>query len=182
MRKTAGFTLIELTMAMAVFSGMLLIIVMGFINITHMRNRANALNAAQDNGRLAMEELVQAVRASSPDTNATTTGLLPTSKALCLTRSGTTEQVYFVDGGFLTVADGCVTRLNRRHLTTDKVAIVNFDPQVVVPTPGDKPQIEINLMVATNNGSTTGAGSATKCNPISSYCAVVTLNSGATPR
>lgn len=181
MRRENGFTLIELTIAMAVFSGMFLIIVMGFINITNMRNRANALNEGQDNARLAMEEMVQSVRASSTTTNATVAGLAPTGTSLCLAKA-VGEQVYYVNGGYLMVAEGCVSRLNARRLTTDKVAVVNFVPQVVVPTPGDKPQVEISLTVATNNGSTTGTGAATKCRASSSYCAVVTLNSGATPR
>jgi prepilin-type N-terminal cleavage/methylation domain-containing protein len=181
MRRSGGFTLIELTIAMAVFSGMFLIIVMGFINITNMRNRANALNEAQDNARLAMEEMVQSVRASSATTNASVGGVPPTGTALCLAKTAG-EQVYYVNGTYLMVADGCLSRLNARRLTTDKVSVVNFVPQVIVPTPGDKPQIEISLTVATNNGTTTGSGAATKCNAASSYCAVVTLNSGATPR
>src|SRR5205823_262577 len=88
-----GFTMIELLMAMALFSFFLLIVVAGFLNVVRAHNQAIATNAAQDNARVAMDTLVQAVRDSAgvndPAPNTT-------SNMLCLADAGGVDKQYWV--------------------------------------------------------------------------------------
>src|SRR5258705_7656478 len=91
-----GFTLVELLMAMAVFSFMLLIVVVGFMNIVHLHNQAIASNMAQDNARTVMDEMVRAVR-DSQGVITTTPGPFGT---VCLgSPTAGQERYYYVQTG-----------------------------------------------------------------------------------
>ena len=181
--RQAGFTLIELIMAMAIFSLMLLIIVGGFINIVKLHNHAMALNSAQDNARSAMDQLTQAIRGSSP-------GIQPDAGAgttLCLQTGPGVQVIFYVSGGVLYRANDCVNRLSPQPLTNTHVRVTDFKPVVVTTTgsAGSRYDVELSLTVATSNSTTSGSGEAVQCNVggiTNSYCAVVTLKSGATPR
>ena len=181
-----GFTLVELLLAMSVFSMMLLIVVAGFINIVRLHNQAIAINIAQDNARTAMDVLVQAVRNSSGVSTIDTSN--PDTYRMCLNVSGGQQQLYYVTAGILYRADGCSTLTNVRTLTGSDVLVTSFKPEqqpsnAAIP----RPQIELSLTVASNGapGLTTGTGSDVQCGTAISqrtFCSVVTLKSGATPR
>jgi prepilin-type N-terminal cleavage/methylation domain-containing protein len=176
-----GFTLVELVVAMAIFGFMLIIVVLGFINVVRIHNQAVATNIAEDNVRVGMDELVRAVRTSN--------GVLPSAaNTLCLTNTTSGgEIIYYVAAGILTRADSpsCVVPgTNLQAITSSIVSVTDFSG-VVPPGNTVKPEVNLSLTVASNNGTTTGAGVSVACGPTSSdrtFCSVITLKSGAVPR
>jgi prepilin-type N-terminal cleavage/methylation domain-containing protein len=180
----AGFTLVELLVAMAVFAFMLVIVVTGFINIVHLHNQALASNVAQDNARAAMTELVRAVRDSAGVVG--TPGLGP-SGTLCLTQLGGQLRGYYVNAGVLTRSDNCTSpRVNPVGITNNVVQVVNFVATVETTGPAvEKAEVKLDVTVASRNGTTSGVGAATACNNNNqdrTFCSVVSLTSGAVPR
>jgi prepilin-type N-terminal cleavage/methylation domain-containing protein len=184
-----GFTLVELVVAMAVFSFMLLIVMGGFINIIRLHNAALANNAAQDNARTAMDDMVKAVRDSTGVALPPTAG--PTG-TLCLQYTTGPQQYYYtrvvngVTGLFR--SDGCaaIPGPNERAITNGYVNVDYFQAQV--QTSGAaivKPEVQLKVVMGSANGTTARSGLTTKCNNNSYdrvFCSVVTLTSGATPR
>jgi prepilin-type N-terminal cleavage/methylation domain-containing protein len=183
LRKSDGFTMIELLVAMAVFSFMLVIIVVGFINIVKMHNQALASNMSQDNARTAMDELVRSVRDS---TGVVTPAPGVPSSTLCLANASGPQNTYYVTGGILYRASDCASRANPVAVTNSSVQVANFI--ATVKTAGAdilKPQVELTITVASNNGTTTGSGATVACGPSSAdraFCSAITLTSGAVPR
>lgn len=187
----AGFILVELLVAMSIFSFMLLIIVVGFINIVRLHNQALASNVAQDNAQSAMNELVRAVR----DAAEVVTPLPGTpSNTLCLASAVGPQQVYYLSPFPVTAAtrlyraDDCTAKVNAVPLTSTSVQVSNF--LATVKNNGTnivKPQVELTLTVASSNGTTDPAtsGDTIACGPSNAnrtFCAAVTLTSGAVPR
>ena len=177
----ARFTLVELLVAMSIFSFMLLIVVSGFINIVHIHNQAVAANISEDNARKAMDELVRGVRTSN--------GVLPSAAGtLCLTNTSNGQQIiYYVVGGILTRADSpqCTPPgVNVQAITSSIVSVTSFS--AVVGTIGvPKQEVNLALTVASNNGTTSGVGVNVQCGTTSSdrtFCSAITLTSGAVPR
>jgi len=179
-----GFTLVELLVAMSVFSFMLVIVVVGFINVVHLHNEAIASNMAQDNARTAMDELVRAVR----DSAGTITPTAGPNGTLCLgAPQGGQERYYYLVAGVLTRADNCTTHSNPASITSSSVQVTNFDPIVQSTGPKvKKPVVQLTVTVGTaGNGTTVGAGASLACgnsNASRTFCSVVTLTSGAVPR
>jgi prepilin-type N-terminal cleavage/methylation domain-containing protein len=183
-RPAAGFTLIELILAMAVFSGALLIIVGGFLNIMRLSNQSISFNVAQDNARKAMDDVVATIRSSSSTVAPTATaGVLGT---LCLRSSKGPDQYYDVVAGRLRRSNNCSTPSGSVFLTQSNMRVQQFVP-IITDTGlagGSRPQINITMTVSSAAG-TTGTGAATKCVADvvqRTFCSVVTINSGATPR
>jgi prepilin-type N-terminal cleavage/methylation domain-containing protein len=186
LRKTqsAGFTLVELLVAMSVFSMMLLIVVSGFLNVIKINNQAIASNLAQDNAKSAMDEMIQGIRNSA--------GAITPSPAgrLCLAGPDSGQpDVYYLDPATqaLMRSKGCNGALTNTHrLTSSDVKVVNFEFTIAAAGPDIvKREVQLKLMVASNNSTTTGVGAATKCGPTEqqrTFCSVVTLTSGAVPR
>ncbi len=200
-----GFTLVELVVAMAVFSMMLLIIVTGFTNIIRMHDEAVASNSAQDSARGAMDTLVSAIRDSDnvtaicDDTNTNCTTPATPTETLCLTdAAGAQEDFFYVgngsDGtsGVMYQADTCSLGAGNgaQGITDPDVDVTNFSAAVQSVGPAIvKPEVQVSLSVGSNNGTTvtnTGpSGSVTTCannNSDREFCSVVTLTSGAVPR
>ncbi len=184
-RGEAGFTMIELLIAMTVFSFMLVIIVVGFMNVIRLRNQALASNMAQDNARTALAEMVRAVRDSSGVV--TPVAGTPASQ-LCLASASGPQRFYYVGPADkrLYRADDCTTPTNIQAVTSSSVMVANF--VATMRTMGAtilKPEVNLTITMASNNGTTTGSGAATSCGPNNAdrmFCATVTLSSGAVPR
>ncbi|HEX3082445.1 MAG TPA: prepilin-type N-terminal cleavage/methylation domain-containing protein [Candidatus Saccharimonadia bacterium] len=178
-----GFTLVELLVAMAVFSFMLVIVVVGFINIVHLHNQAIASNMAQDNARTAIDEIVRAVRDSQGEITATA----GPNGTLCVgSPTAGQERYYYLNAGILYRASNCTTHLPTQAVTSNVVVVSNFAPvvQSVGPTVV-KPVVQVAITVGSNNGTTTGSGAGLSCNNSNAdrtFCSVVTLTSGAVPR
>lgn len=203
MKNQQGFTLVELLVAMAVFSFVLVIIVVGFMNIVTIHNAALASNQAQDSVRSAMDEMVQAVRDSTGvqsiqnDAPPGVTGALgPNFDVVCLNNATGGPKEYFVAGSprQLWERDGiCDTTppptAADTPLTSTDEEVQGFqvkqvpDPSVTGLPPTWKPQVEITISLGSANG--TISGGSTSCNANAAdraYCSTATLTSGATPR
>jgi prepilin-type N-terminal cleavage/methylation domain-containing protein len=196
MSDSRGFTLIELVMAMAVFSFMLLVVLAGFDNIIQLHNGAVEANAAQDNATGAINALVSDVRASSQVVTPAPGPSLPSSaSSLCLlTASGGWEYFQVVTNTLVSpntkilyMSDNCSNiASNAVALTSADVQVANFQATVETGGPSAPEQeVQVTITVASNNNSTFGSGAATKCDNDEQdreFCSVVTLTSGAVPR
>lgn len=63
--KQAGFTLVEISLAMAIFTFMLLVVSMAYINIARLYNASTAARNVQQNNRFAMEQISRIARTST---------------------------------------------------------------------------------------------------------------------
>lgn len=191
--REGGFTLVELVVAMAVFSMMMVIIVSGMINIVRMHNQAMASNLSQDNARAAVDDLVRGIRDSAGVdwTNTDNAGLNGTTR-LCLRAANSTGTEYWVQltGGVLALYrhdNGCTTTAGGIAVTDPVVNVQDFK---VTPTTSQtagfpRQEVHIAVTVGSSNGTTTGSGAGTVCSSSTSareFCSVVTLTSGAVPR
>ncbi len=180
--------MIELLVAMAVFSFMLLIIVVGFINVVKLHNQALASNIAQDNARTAMAELVRGVRDSTGVVGAPGAG---PNGTLCLADASGVPKYYYTRlvGTVRTLfrGDNCgaIPAANEQAITNSSVNVTNFVATVDSLGPAIvKPEVKLTVTVGSSNGTTT-AGPIPTCNNNNAdrqFCAVVTLTSGAVPR
>jgi prepilin-type N-terminal cleavage/methylation domain-containing protein len=187
----AGFTMIELLVAMAVFSFMLLIIAVGFINVVRLHNEAVASNQVQDSANAAMQELVQAVRDSN-GMDVAKSGVNPFNANfgtfLCLKNLSGVEQAYYVSAAnVLTRADGCTALNNQQPLSSSSVNVTYLGATPETSGPSiTKPEMALELTVASANGTATGtAGKDVGCNDNTydrEFCSTVDLTSGAVPR
>lgn len=188
-----GFTLVELVVAMAVFSMMLVIIVSGMINIVRMHNQALASNLAQDNARGAMDELVRGIRNSSGvDWANTDNGGVNGTTRLCLKSANSPGTEYWVKSaaGILTLYrydGGCSTGAGGVVVTDPVVNVQDFKVTPVTSTTAgfSRQEVHISVTIGSSNGTTTGSGAGTTCAASTSdreFCSVVTLTSGAVPR
>lgn len=188
-RREAGFTLVELLVAMAIFSFMLLIVSSGFINIVRIHNQAVAANFAEDNARTGMDELVRAVRTSN--------GAIPSAPStLCLTNTTSGGEIiyYLTATGTLTRADSprvlgvpncsVAGSTNAQAITSSMVSVTDFSA-VAGTVNTARPQVDLSITVASSNGTTQGSGASVTCGPSNAnrtFCSAITLKSGAVPR
>ena len=187
-KRERGFTMIELLIAMALFSFFLLIVVAGFLNVVRAHNQAIATNAAQDNARVAMDALVQAVRDSA---GVITPAPNTTSTTLCLADSSGVNREYWVQAvsGVQTLmrGDGCVfppgAPLNQVAITSpsNNVAVFSAKNTSSIST-NPKSEVELSVTVSSSNGTATAGTSCNNNNADRVFCSVVTLSSGAVAR
>jgi len=190
--KASGFSLIELLMAMAVFSFMLLIISAGFIGIVHINQSTTASRNTQQNARIVIETIERQLRSASVvyvQMVPATPPLIPanTQGRLCLMTESTYLE-YVVQGDNLTV--GPVASLaacdaaaapyigTTSQLNDSGVKVVRFVPTTtaIVGQNGGLASVELSMV---------GAGitlpelnsTYTACNPGpgSQFCSVTTL-------
>lgn len=190
MNEQAGFTLVELVISMAIFSFLLLIIVVGFLNIAQLHDEALATDQSQNSARSAMDELVQGVRNASSVISPTAVGV-PAS-TMCLATADGGQQIYYIDNKVLYRSDDCATSTtwtapepaNTYALTDSGVQASVF--QATVDTGGlgiTEPEVRLKLTVGSNNGTTNGAGTSCLTGTVNhAFCSIVTLTSGAVPR
>lgn len=83
--KQAGFTLVEISLAMAIFSFMLLVVSMAYINIGRLYSASTAARNVQQNNRFAMEQITRVARTSTTvDTTARSICFNPTQTVFYL--------------------------------------------------------------------------------------------------
>lgn len=70
--KQDGFTLIEISLAMAIFTFMLLVVSLAYINIARLYNASTAARNVQQNNRFAMEQISRVARVAKTATVTTT--------------------------------------------------------------------------------------------------------------
>jgi prepilin-type N-terminal cleavage/methylation domain-containing protein len=98
--KQAGFTLVEISLAMAIFTFMLLVVSMAYINIARLYNASTAARNVQQNNRFAMEQISRMARTSSEARWISGTG----KDGLCLKSTVSGSQFFYlhnVDGNDL---------------------------------------------------------------------------------
>ncbi len=66
--KQAGFTLVEIVLAMAIFTFMLLVVSLAYINIARLYSASTAARNVQQNNRFAMEQISRVARTSKTAT------------------------------------------------------------------------------------------------------------------
>jgi prepilin-type N-terminal cleavage/methylation domain-containing protein len=92
--KQAGFTLVEIMLAMAIFTFMLLVVSLAYINIARLYSASTAARNVQQNNRFAMEQMSRVARTankvtlSNPDSQGSLT-------SICF---GTSDLFYVVNG------------------------------------------------------------------------------------
>ena len=60
--RQSGFTLVELSLAMAILTFMLLVVSLAYINIARLYNASTAARNVQQNNRFAMEQISRVAR------------------------------------------------------------------------------------------------------------------------
>lgn len=186
-----GFTMIELLVAMTVFSFMLLIISIGFINVVKVHNAAIAANLTQDSSNSAMQAMVQAVRNSAGIASIVPNPLNTAyGDQLCLKTSGV-NQLYLINTSQVLerydTDNACTSRSAGQPLTSASNVQATFF-KATIETTGTtikKPEVSLSLTVASGNGTTTGSGATVSCaddNQARAFCSFMTLTSGAEPR
>jgi len=63
--KQSGFTLVEISLAMAIFTFMLLVVSLAYINIARLYSASTAARNVQQNNRFAMEQMSRVARTSN---------------------------------------------------------------------------------------------------------------------
>jgi prepilin-type N-terminal cleavage/methylation domain-containing protein len=181
-----GFTLIELVLAMAIFGFMLLLIVAGFINVVRLHNEALASNSAQDSARTATDAIVQAVRGSSGVVSPTVQGVPSTS--LCLASASGADVGFYVASQILYETTNCSPPYTTSTPLTSSNEEAYFNATLESTNASDpqwKPEVQLKLEVAPNNGYATWNGTDFVCQGGAAdlqFCSVVKLITGAEPR
>jgi prepilin-type N-terminal cleavage/methylation domain-containing protein len=196
--KGGGFTLVELVIAMAIFSMMLLIVVSGFLHVVRVQQASLASRNTQHNSRFALEEMVRESR-SATDVLVTAGPLGPAPlDTVCLaTESGFVRfQVNGADQRLyrqtLPSGGGCggvVT--SQAAITASDVAVVRFDAERMATSLGGGDPDEVALRLSVSVASVgdvsrlEAANELRSCDPSQSgahYCSVANLDSSVTLR
>lgn len=193
--------MVELILAMALFSFVLLIITTGFLNVVRLHQAGRASRDTQQNTRFGMEDIVRDARTAY---RAEIISTDPLKHKLCLFITpgpgGGTQ--FYVDGDKLrkkrfdvTVGSNYFNLCQAQPLnpadsvvSSSDVAVREFlVTKVVTPPafPGDEPpeSIQLRLAIASTSDSTLISG--TNCQPGASgsqFCAVTILTSSASLR
>lgn len=191
----AGFSLVELLLAMAVFSFMLLIITAGFINVVRIQQSGVASRSTQQSARLVLDSLMKDVRAASV-ARVRETGQ---NDALCLDTGGQTLEYAVDSNGDLRVAsigslaassacpvpviDSSWRRLGDSPVKTTQFNVVGTDP---VNSGLGTVMVTLTLVARSNLDvlNTDPVLPGTRCEPGSGaqFCSVTTLSSTASLR
>jgi prepilin-type N-terminal cleavage/methylation domain-containing protein len=181
-RDQKGFTLVEMIMAMAIFSFMLLIILIGFLNIVHLHQAGISARDAQQNARFATEDMVRTMRESSA------AQINGAQDLLCLTVGGTAVQYRRDAAGRIYRGTGttCAGPFSESALTSSStyVVAVKYDLQGGV---ANNPSIvTIHLSVALSSTYTyTGTVGDMHCGlaqAAAQYCSVANINTAGSTR
>ncbi len=190
LRHQQGFTLVELIIAMAVFSFMMVIVSAGFIQVVRIHQSGIASRTTQQNARLVIDAIMKDVRQSALAATANPGQL----NWLCLARGSQTLE-YAVDGSgnlrvgaIATPASGTcpapVFNSTWRTLNDPAVTVTQFAVTTTPPTQPGLGTTMVTLTLASRNNLDALDATKTRCLPGagSQFCAVTTLNSGAALR
>lgn len=182
-RFQTGFTLIELIIAMAIFSFMLLILMVGVLQIFKMYQADLSSKRSQEAARTAMDEISRDVRDSngvmSVHTNGTQGWICLDSDSLAIyeTTDGTS---LYKTSGLTNCSDG-----NFSGGTTTKIidgsGVVqsrSFKPVAINDSSGDPVSVRINLVVTTGADDLFSDQNLTQCSigAGAEFCASTTMS------
>lgn len=195
MVRQKGFTLIELTLAMTIFSFMLLIVSSGFLHIVRIQESGVVSRNTQQNARLALEQVVREARtASDSAVLASGTLCLVAPSGLVLYRIKPDNRLWRATMGYNpalgTVANACNsgTIAGDSAVTATNVAVTVFaatevqTPSAAFANPNPK-SLQLRLTVTSTDFSQLNAAH-TSClaQSGSQFCSVTSLNSTASLR
>lgn len=179
-----GFTLVELVLAMAVFSFMLLIISAGFLNVVRLQQSGTSYRNTSQGTRFGMEEIVRNTR----DASAIIYPLSGTDSRLCIVVNGSVRQYWVVlsgqDQDALAEATECnPTTTSYKVMTSRDVKVTRFQVTKIEPsTINGKPGVELELDLANNNGSVLVGSSCDQTVFGAHFCSVSKVRSAVTLR
>ncbi|MDB5179058.1 MAG: hypothetical protein JWN01_1001 [Patescibacteria group bacterium] len=189
MRREQGFTMVELLMAMAVFSFMMMIVSAGFIQVVRIHQAGIASRTTQQNSRLLIDAVSKDIRQSATATVVATAPL----QRLCLTRGSQTLE-YAVDatgnlqvGMLISPPGSCPVPLfgvGWRKLNDPMVKVTQFAAAATTPVQTGLGTVMVTLTLASRNNLNALDLAQTHCLPGagSQFCAVTTLSSTASLR
>ena len=165
MKKQQGFTLVELVVAMAVFSFMLALLVTGFMTVMNLRNGSVNTGSLQDNANLLTATLEREIRDSNTAVPVNSAGTpVASSSTLCIDNStlikpsgGAPFQIMMYTGALRCVG-GTSTQL-----TTGSIEVFYLNFKNLTASIANRPTIGFTMRVGniTANGNLmTGAGTA----------------------
>lgn len=122
MRK--GFTLIELIISIAIISIFLISVIFLSLQFVEESQKARSFQEVQQNGRFAMERMLQEIRAASDlNTGASTFNTHPGVLSLAVDDATKNPTIFDVSGGQLRIKQGTGSAL---PLTSTKVQVTNL--------------------------------------------------------
>jgi prepilin-type N-terminal cleavage/methylation domain-containing protein len=184
-----GFTLVELIIALALFSFMMVFVSMGFIHVIRIHESGVASRTTQQNNRLVMDAISKDVRQAGLAGSGGPVRL----NYLCL-RKGSQMLQYAVDTnsnlrvGTITAAPGTCPApafgASWRTLNDAKVAVTQFAVTTTPATQLGLGSVTVTLTMASRNNLDALDSTRTRClpGPGSQFCAVTTISSGAALR
>ncbi len=175
MRNQNGFTLVELILALAVFSFALTIVVSGFLLTARQYEQSVAVSKAQQNARFGMEEISRELRRVTDISNVRLAPVSPPYKKLCIIKGGGTIS-YQLNTKVLTRYDGG-DGASSCYSGTASTAITNTDVKVqVLEFSKDTTTNTVNIKLKTATvGSTLDANFDCVPDGNSSFCATAPL-------
>lgn len=174
-KQPRGFTLVELIVAMALFSMMLLIISVGVLQIMKMYQSGLASRQTQQAARLALEDITREVRNSS-------TAIVPALDTLCL-EGVQAVQYQVVNKSLQKVTGGstCAAGTTTRTLIdgSGKIQVATFLPTLIPPA-GTAASVKVVLTVTTGaadllSGATCRPGTGSQYCSSTSYSNIISL-------
>jgi prepilin-type N-terminal cleavage/methylation domain-containing protein len=189
----SGFTLIELTIAMAVFTFMLSIILVGFLGVVKTHESGVVQRSTQQNARLAMDQITKAIQRSATSTSSIIKSPPAEIDKVCITSAGQNlvlevKSVHVssaLDVNSLTLgvisAGSCVSAATYTRLTDNNVSVVQFKTNEIPPSGSGLGVLGITLTVASAFGLQDLNTSQTACSSGSGtqFCSVTTIQSTA---
>lgn len=191
-RGQEGFSLVELTIAMAVFSFMLLIVSKGFLQVLRVQQAGVASRNTQQNARLIMEQMTREARSAfdvhiQPGIGSTQT--------ICMVTAGGLSEYYVVlvsgiprlyrgtrdyNSGY--VAGVCQPPTATQVLSSANVKVVDLsglvtNPVPVAGEPAPIPSLNMTIKLASATGQLDASGLKCDAGFNNQFCSVTSLTS-----
>ncbi len=188
-RAEEGFTLVELLIALTVFTSLLIVITTSFVNLLRLQTATIAARNTQQAARYAMEEMVRTARGAVD----TSTATVPGTSAVCFWSSTGNGRAYFVSSQKLYAydykdaptsncdVDATTPPAAKRLITTDDAQVLKFETSATTT----KPQVANLTLALVSSTAETGQVTASDCRATSSKlnaCSIAELSSSATLR
>ncbi|HSH31748.1 MAG TPA: prepilin-type N-terminal cleavage/methylation domain-containing protein [Candidatus Saccharimonadales bacterium] len=184
-----GFTMIELLLAMALFSFVLLLVAAGFLQVVKLYQSGLASRNTQQNARFGMEQMIRQARGA---TGAQRVAATPFTDVLCLNGESARVRFYVGAGDRLyrdifasnaPCAAGASPPANA--ISSPDVRVVGFSAVPVTDTTGPVGVTSVQLTLRVASDVTLLNPARTACDPAASgsqFCSLTTFTSTASLR
>lgn len=181
-RGQGGFTLVELMIAMAVFSFVLLIIAQGLLDTVHVQQNSMISRDAEQNARLVLDQITREAKTASDVTT-------PGGNAVCFNEPGgwveyavippvapSTARVLYRQTLPAGAACPSVPVASSSAVTSSTVSVLAFTGSRIAGTP---PSIGVGITVGPPDPSLLSGNACNAAVAGKQFCSVVTLNTTA---